>query len=321
MAETGNEREQESVDDGAFAMYADWAAGEVNVSGAGQEQEQAEQAAPNHQAPEAQKQPAPETPLDALMNLVENHAKEELSSLKEIKQYMEEINGQYKSMRSELQELKQQLAQMRDDSGLGKQAVKGLEKNVNEMNEHCTGFRKNIFQKAADIIKDFKARGKIALYGSVKKFGILPSLKADHAKYMAKAEKMQDALNRFDAVSSEIYAAKSHIQNVGKLAGEIPRKGGKYQKITGGLNKDIGKFDRLEKLREPYAKNLTRYLKLADRAEKKISRLENLEKEAAQAHSTLGKLSDYKKEAAQHSEEKRAEPARETVKKDPAVAL
>ena len=250
-------------------------------------------------------------PFETLVKIVEKNAPEEAEALKEVQQYMEEMDKNLKSMRSELDELKRQLAEHPDSSGLGGQAVKNLEKNADGLEAHNKSFIKNIFQKAAQVIRNFKAKGVIALNGIVEKLGIKQSLMEDRKYYLDNAAKMQKSIDKLDAINFEIQAAKSHFKNIGRVA--VGKE---------ALQPPQDKENVIIKmLKAPYTHYRDRYQRMADKAEKRITRLENLEQKAAQARSTLGKLSDYKKEAAAREAEKKEARGLENTRKEPELAI
>ena len=221
------------------------------------------------------------------------------------------MDNDLKSMRSELDDLKRQLAVRSDSSDLGKQAVKNLEKNVNGLETHNKGFKNYIFQKAAQVINNFKARGDIALCNIVQKLGIKESLMEDRKYYLDNVEKMQKSIDKLDAINAEFQAAKSHFKNIGRLT---------IGKEALQPPQDKENFI-IKMLKVPYTHYRDRYQKMAYKAGKRIARLEKLEQKAVQARSTLGKLSDYKKEASAREAEKKDTPGRENVRKEPEMAI
>lgn len=262
--------------------------------------------------PESEKkQEKPRNPFEELVRIVEQKAPEEAAALKEVQQYMEEMETDIKSMRSELDNLKRQLAEHPDKSGLGRQAVKNLEKNADGMKSHREGFLKKIYTKAAQVINNFKARGDIALCNIVQKLGIKESLMEDRKYYLDNAEKMQKSIDKLDAINAEFQAAKSHFKNIGRLT---------IGKEALQPPQDKENFI-IKMLKVPYTHYRDRYQKMAYKAGKRIARLEKLEQKAVQARSTLGKLSDYKKEASAREAEKRDTPGRENVRKEPEMAI
>ena len=250
-------------------------------------------------------------PFEELVRIVEQKAPEEAAALKEVQQYMEEMDNDLKSMRSELDDLKRQLAVRSDSSDLGKQAVKNLEKNVNGLETHNKGFKNYIFQKAAQVINNFKARGDIALCNIVQKLGIKESLMEDRKYYLDNVEKMQKSIDKLDAINAEFQAPKSHFKNIGRLT---------IGKEALQPPQDKENFI-IKMLKVPYTHYRDRYQKMAYKAGKRIARLEKLEQKAVQARSTLGKLSDYKKEASAREAEKKDTPGRENVRKEPEMAI
>lgn len=252
----------------------------------------------------------PRNPFETLVRIVEQNAPEEAAALKEVQQYMEEMGADIKSMRSELDDLKRQLAEHPDGSGLGRQAVANLEKNVDGMKAHRESFLKKTFRKAAQVINDFKARGTIALHNIVQKLGIKENLMEERKYYRDNVEKLQKSIDKFDAVNFEIQAAKSHFKNIGRLTV------GKEALPPQDKENTIIKM-----LKVPYTHYRNRHQEMAYKAEKRIYRLEKLEQKAAQARSTLGKLSDYKKEASARDAEKKDAPGRENVRKEPEMAI
>ncbi|MCM1182810.1 MAG: hypothetical protein NC337_05515 [Roseburia sp.] len=84
------------------------------------------------------------TPLDTLQKVVEEHVPEEIPVLEEIRRYMAEMDGNYKSMYGELQSLKAQLAERSDaaEQGIVKKTVENLEKDTKSFREHLDGFKK-----------------------------------------------------------------------------------------------------------------------------------------------------------------------------------
>lgn len=337
MADMEKEKmNEESIDDSMFSMYSDWAengyadAGEsgngiadtgedrtenrLQVLGKAQEidflESQGETVSESEKnLPE--KQAEAWNPFETLVKIVEKNAPEEAEALKEVQQYMEEMDKNLKSMRSELDELKRQLAEHPDSSGLGSQAVKNLEKNVDGMEKHREGFLKKLFAKAAQIIKNFKAGGVIALHNTVQKLGIKETIMDDRKYFLDTAAKLQKSVDRLDAINSEIQAAKSHFKNIGRVA--VGKE---------ALQPPQDKENVIIKmLKAPYTHYRDRYQKMADKAEKRITRLENLEQKAAQARSTLGKLSDYKKEASAREAEKKEARGLENTRKEPELAI
>lgn len=259
----------------------------------------------------AGEQEKPRNPFEALLRIVEKNAPEEADALKEIQKYMEEMETDLKSMRGEVDGLKRQLAEYPDSSGLGSQAVKNLEKNVDGMEKHREGFLKKLFAKAAQIIKNFKAGGVIALHNTVQKLGIKETIMDDRKYFLDTAAKLQKSVDRLDAINSEIQAAKSHFKNIGRLA--VGKE---------ALQPPQDKENTVIRiLKAPHVCFRDRYQKMADKAGKRITRLENLEQKAAQARSTLGKLSDYKKEASAREAEKKEAPGRENTRREPEIAI
>lgn len=334
MADMEKEKIEENMDDSMFSMYSEWVnngdiAEETEENGHEQEIPQSpvsEGTEKRHQVPDESQEaefPEPEknageekaaepcNPFEALIKIVEKNAPEEAEALKEVKQYLEEMDNHYKSMRSELDDLKRQLAERPDNSGLGKQAVQNLEKNVDGLKAHHEGFLKKIFRKAAEIIDRFKAKGVIALNGIVEKLGIKENLMEDRKYYLDNAAKMQKSVDKLDAINSEYYAARSHFKNIGRLAvgKEAPQP---PQDKENAL---------IKVLKAPYVHYRNKYQAMADKAGKKIIRLENLEQKAAQARSTLAKLSEYKKETASRDENRKDSQNRETIRKEPEMAL
>ena len=259
----------------------------------------------------AGEQEKPRNPFEALLRIVEKNAPEEADALKEIQKYMEEMETDIKSMRGEVDGLKRQLAEYPDSSGLGSQAVKNLEKNVDGMEKHREGFLKKLFAKAAQIIKNFKAGGVIALHNTVQKLGIKETIMDDRKYFLDTAAKLQKSVDRLDAINSEIQAAKSHFKNIGRLA--VGKE---------ALQPPQDKENTVIRiLKAPHVCFRDRYQKMADKAGKRITRLENLEQKAAQARSTLGKLSDYKKAASAREAEKKEAPGRENTRREPEIAI
>lgn len=350
MADMEKEKmNEESMDDSMFSMYSDWAEnGYVDAGETGYEQEMSappvsEETEKRQQVldesqqnvhlepekntpekPESQQDVHPEpekntpekpaeawNPFETLVKIVEKNAPEEAEALKEVQQYMEEMDKNLKSMRSELDELKRQLAEHPDSSGLGGQAVKNLEKNADGLEAHNKSFIKNIFQKAAQVIRNFKAKGVIALNGIVEKLGIKQSLMEDRKYYLDNAAKMQKSIDKLDAINFEIQAAKSHFKNIGRLAV------GKEALQPPQDKENII----ITMVKAPHTLFRKLYQKMADKSEKRITRLENLEQKAAQARSTLGKLSDYKKESSAREAEKKEARGLENTRKEPELAI
>lgn len=259
----------------------------------------------------AEESKTPRNPFEALIKIVEKNAPEKAEALKEVQQYMEEMDNHYKSMRSELDDLKRQLAERPDSSGLGKQAVQNLEKSVDGLKAHREGFLKKIFRKAAGIIDRFKAKGVIALNGIVEKLGIKENLMEDRKYYLDNAAKMQKSIDKLDAINSEYYAARGHFKNIGRLA--VGKE---------ALQPPQDKENALIRvLKAPYVHYRNRYQAMADKAGKKIARLESLEQKAAHARSTLAKLSEYKKETASRDESRKDSQNKEIIGKKPEMAL
>lgn len=331
MADIDKEKNEESMDNSVFSMYSEWIESEYADAGeTGHEQEMptppvSEEKEKHGQMPEEadflkpqgetipgseKKQEKPRNPFETLIRIVEQNAPEEAAALKEVQQYMEEMGANIKSMRSELDDLKRQLAEHPDGSGLGRQAVANLEKNVDGMKAHRESFLKKTFRKAAQVINDFKARGTIALHNIVQKLGIKENLMEDRKYYRDNVEKLQKSIDKLDAVNFEIQAAKSHFKNIGRLTvGKEALPPQDKENII------------IKMLKVPYTHYRDRHQEMAYKAEKRISRLEKLEQKAAQARSTLGKLSDYKKEASARDAEKKDAPGRENVRKEPEMAI
>lgn len=263
----------------------------------------------------------PENPLDALQKIIEKNAPEEGPALEEIRKYMEEMNNNYKSMRSELQSLREQIEERSDNSDLGKKTVESLEKSTKSFKERIDGFKKNIFQKAADIIRNFKEKGTIALHNIVQKLGIKENIQSHMKYYKDQAEKFNRTVEKLDAINAEFNAAKGHIKNIGRAI--IGKEALDPQQKENFL---------IKILKRPYVNDRDNYIKLTEQAIKRLDRLEALEAKAAEARlhqgekgakrdSTLQKLSDYKKEAASRDEAKKDAPDRENIKKDLEMAL
>lgn len=332
MADMEKKKIEESMDDSVFSMYSEWIQnGDITEENRYEQIPQSpvsEGTEKRHQVPDesqeaefsepeknaGEEKAEPRNPFEALINIVEKNAPEEAEALKEVKQYLEEMDNHYKSMRSELDDLKRQLAERSDSSGLGKQAVQNLEKNVEGLKAHHEGFLKKIFRKAAEIIDRFKAKGVIALNGVVEKLGIKENLMEDRKYCLDNAAKMQKSIDKLDAINNEFYAARNHFKNIGRLA--VGKE---------ALQPPQDKENALIKvLKAPYVHYRNKYQAMADKAGKKIVRLENLEQKAAQARSTLAKLSEYKKETASRDsrdENRKDSQNRETIRKEPEMAL
>lgn len=264
----------------------------------------------------------PENPLDTLQKIIEKNAPEEGPALEEIRKYMEEMNNNYKSMRSELQSLREQMEERSYNAGLGKKVVESLEKNKKSFKERIDGFKKKLFQKAADVIRNFKEKGTIALHNIVQKLGIKENIQS-HTEYcMAQAEKMQKSVEKLDAINAELNSVKGHIKNIGRAI--IGKEAQDPQQQKENIF--------IKMLKRPYTENRDSYMKMAEQGIKRLDRLEALEAKAAEARlhqgekgakrdSTLQKLSDYKKEAASMDEVKKDAPSRENIKKDLEMAL
>lgn len=263
----------------------------------------------------------PDNPLDTLQKIIEKNAPEEGPALEEIRKYLEEMSSNYKNMRSELQSLREQLAERSDNSDLGKKTVENLEKSTKSFKERIDGFKKKLFQKAADIIRNFKEKGTIALHNIVQKLGIKENIQSHMKYYKDQAEKFNRTVEKLDAINAEFNAAKGHIKNIGRAI--IGKEALDPQQKENFL---------IKILKRPYVNDRDNYIKLTEQAIKRLDRLEALEAKAAEARlhqgekgakrdSTLQKLSDYKKEATSMDEVKKDAPGRENIKKDLEMAL
>lgn len=148
-------------------------------------------------------------------------------------QELQDVRAQLDAMQKSMNNLspRQQKALVQTQS-TPNQFLTGLENKVSGMGKYISRMKKSIGEKAAGVVKDFKARGVIALDNIAGKLGVKEYFKGAEKHFNREAVEIQQSIDKIDAVSREVNEAKTHVGNIvraigGKELKEVPEKQGK----------------------------------------------------------------------------------------------
>lgn len=148
-------------------------------------------------------------------------------------QELHDVRAQLDAMQKSMDNLspRQQKALVQTQS-TPNQILTGLENKVSGMGNYISQMKKNIGEKAAGVVKDFKARGVIALNNIAGKLGVKEYFKRAEKHFNREAVEIQQSIDKIDAVSREVNEAKTHVGNIvraigGKELKDVPEKQGK----------------------------------------------------------------------------------------------
>lgn len=205
---------------------------------------------------------------------------EQLEQLKQLLMQMNQIQGvqtinmvqdsfkvmdsQHEVLYQELQDVKKQLGEMQATlNSLGKHPtasgkekafdinakdyITGLENKVLELGNYINQMKNNIGEKAASVIKDFKAHGIIALSNITNKLGVKNMFQVAEKHFSNEAKEMQKSITKLDTINREVNEAKTHTGNIGRaIAGKelkaVPEKEGALFKILKAPYKQVMEF-------------------------------------------------------------------------------
>lgn len=244
--------------------------------------------------------------------------------IKEVQDSFKVMDAQHQVLYQELQDIKQQLntmqsalnnpkqprlianssAKEKTNNSVIKDFMSGFEKSVSDMGKSISNMKKNVNEKAAETIKDFKAHGVIALSNISEKLGIKEMFKTAEMCFNLEANKAQEFINKLDTIRGEINKAKTHIGNIGRAA------------IGKELKSAPEKQGRLFKLLiAPYSKLMQSCQKVNAKIHEAVVKIEKLELKALDAgdhlksKSVLEKLDKFKAEEQTQQQEPKEQEA------------
>lgn len=209
------------------------------------------------------------------------------------------MDAQHKVLYQELQDVKNQLNAMQkglDNLSLKqppreqetikvnkadtKKLLNNLENKVSGLGTHILKLKKDMGEKAAEVVKDFKARGIIAVDNIVGKLGVKEAFKSAEKYFNQQAGEIQKSINTIDIISHEVNEVRTHKDNIGRaLKGkdlkEVPAEQGKIFKL----------------LKRPFMKSLEFCMNAGSMLHEEVTNLEKLELKALDAETRLNKNS------------------------------
>ncbi|MBD5469900.1 MAG: hypothetical protein HDR19_01920 [Lachnospiraceae bacterium] len=236
--------------------------------------------------------------------------------INEVQDSFKVMDAQHQVLYQELQDIKQQLNTMqialnnpkqpqliansstkeKTNNSVIKDLMTGFEKSVSDIGKFISNMKRNVNEKAAETIKDFKAHGVIALSNISEKLGVKEMFKSAEMCFNLEANKAQEFINKLDTIRGEINKAKTHIGNIGRAAT------GKELKSE---SEKQGKLFNL--LIAPYSKLMQSCQKVNAKIHEAVVNIEKLELKALDAGDHLRKKSVLKK-LDKFKEEQQQEP-------------
>lgn len=228
---------------------------------------------------------------------------EQMEQLKKILMQLNQVNGvqvvnliqdsfkvmdaQHQILFQELQDIKAQLNAMQAGMNTSsKQLINGLEKNVFGSANYLSQMKKSMGERAAGIVKKFKAHGVIALDNIAGKLGVKEAFQSAEKYFNKKAGEIQKSIDIIDTVSHEVSEVKTHKENIGRAL-----KGKELKEVPA----EQGKF--FVRLKVPFTKSMQRFISCSSKAHDMVVKLEKLELKALDAkQSVLGKLDNFKED-------------------------
>lgn len=173
------------------------------------------------------------------INMVQDSFKVMDSQHEVLYQELQDIKKQLNEMQASLYSLGRHSTVSRKEKAFDinvKEHVTNLENKVSGIGNYITQMKKGIGEKAAGVIKDFKAHGVIALSNITNKLGIKNMFQAAEKHFSNEAKEMQKSITKLDTISREVNEAKTHTGNIGRaIAGKklkaVPEKQGVLFKI------------------------------------------------------------------------------------------
>lgn len=211
-------------------------------------------------------------------------------------QELQDVKAQLSAMQESLNHLdlrqQQKTESVRVNTSI-KQLFNSLEKNVSRLGNYLSHMKKGMEEKAAGIVKNFKAHGIIALDNIAGKLGVKEAFQKAEKCFNEQAGEIQKAIDTIDTISHEVSEVKTHKENIGRAL---------FGKELKEVPTEQSKF--FTRLKEPFTKCLKRFINCSNKAHDMVVNLEKLEIRALDAkQSVLGKLDNFKEEQAKQSEQ------------------
>ena len=284
---------------------------------------------------------------------------EQLEQLKQLLMQMNQIQGvqtinmvqdsfkvmdsQHEVLYQELQDVKKQLNEMQASlNNLGrhptasrrekafdinvKEHVTNLENKVSGIGNYITQMKKSIGEKAAGVMKNFKAQGIIALSNITNKLGVKNMFQAAEKHFSNEAKEMQKSITKLDTISREVNEAKTHTRNIGRaIAGkelkDVPEKQGALFKILKAPYRKVMEFcqDKSAKAHDMVVhieKLEVKALDAKDQLQKKNKESAPKEAEAEKKPSVLEQLNKNKEKIENKNQPKEQEQQQNTIQEE-----
>lgn len=154
------------------------------------------------------------------LSLLLNHGyQKEHSETKELLEYIEQIENQYKDIVDELQEVKSLLSQLQNPATKSRltQAIEKTEKVIESGLKKLNDVKLKLVVSMKDSIHDFKKRGKSGVIKTVNVFHFKDALRDVRKSLFFAMKKTENMSQSCDQVTSEMRKAKSHLKSIGYI--------------------------------------------------------------------------------------------------------
>lgn len=206
--------------------------------------------------------------IDLLRVLEQSKLMKERQEVESLVNYLDSMESQFGEVLKELKEVKGQLTQIQDKGVKASvtHLCEGAENKIGEIGSQLKTIRENVVKSARAAVQAFKEKGVGALQKAVEAMKIPSALSRLKEAFRSGKESMNDHAEQMAAIGSEIYEAKNHAKNAGRILM------GKAAKEAEPLNMDKGITAKIQKAYLACSRGFERMEQGTDRAMKKLEK-------------------------------------------------
>lgn len=154
------------------------------------------------------------------LSLLLNHGyKKEHHDTKELLEYIEQIENQYKDIVDELQEVKSLLSQLQNPTTKSRlsQAIEKTERVLNNGIQKVNDIKSKLVSSMQQSLYDFKKKGKSGVIKTVNVFHFKEALRGVRKSLFFAMKQVEVTSQTCDQITSEMRQAKSHLKSIGHI--------------------------------------------------------------------------------------------------------
>lgn len=223
-----------------------------------------------------------EEKLDQLIQILQTQKKgDESKMIMLLAEQIRETNKNYITILQELQDIKAQLnPDYRQNALLVPQKFQNedvivdqftsFEKNIRNQFQQFQGMAQNLYDKANIVVQKFKEAGIKSLNNVCEFLNVKETLVELRDIAQSNAVKMENRIEKIEAIGNEVGEAANHLKNIGNLVSDKPDVKSAPQ----------GSLNFFSKLKNHYQHNLDKFSNRVDKLNNAIEKLNVLEHKA-----------------------------------------